>query len=93
MMAMSLPFDIGQPYMAPLVMWNEHSAMFEVALCLSCIRCGAGVQPRRFEWRTSNGLSIYMFHAAADRGRFVVDAAPITLGTVRNSTGKCPRLW
>ncbi|MCL5104594.1 MAG: Ni/Fe-hydrogenase cytochrome b subunit [Armatimonadetes bacterium] len=54
MAIVSLLFDIGQPWRIwhPMVMWNEHSAMFEVALCVMMYTTVLALEfsPAVFEW-------------------------------------------
>lgn len=54
MAIVSLLFDIGQPWRIwhPMVMWNEHSAMFEVALCVMSYTTVLALEfsPAVFEW-------------------------------------------
>lgn len=54
MAIVSLMFDIGQPWRIwhPMVMWNDHSAMFEVALCVMMYITVLALEfsPAVFEW-------------------------------------------
>lgn len=54
MAIVSLLFDLGQPWRIwhPMIMWNEHSPMFEVALCVMTYTTVLSLEfsPAVFEW-------------------------------------------